>query len=130
MRSFVEKIHFEQAQAWLRGADHVAQGEGSNQKYNVAVAMTIHSIIKANDALTIKFLNLTSRRHDDAPRFFEDLIKKNFVKSEYSKYKEIIQEAVHAKAKAEYRLSFFSKADFESLRRKAEKFLKLVESII
>lgn len=126
----MEKIHFEQAQVWLAGAGHVAECEGSNQKYNVAVAMTIHAIIKANDALTIKFLNMTSRRHDDAARFFEDLIKKNFVKPEYAKYKEIIQEAIHMKAKAEYRLSFFSKNDFDTLRRKAEKFLNMVESTI
>lgn len=126
----MEKIHFEQAKAWIEGAKHVAEGEGSNQKYNVAVAMMIHAIIKANDALTIKFLNITSRRHDDAARFFDDLIKKNFVKSEYAKYGEIIQEAIHNKAKAEYRLSFFSKSDFENFKRKAEKFLKLVEELI
>ena len=115
---------------WIEGAKYVAELQGTNQKYNVAVAMLIHAIIKANDTLTIKFLNMTSRRHDDASRFFEDLIKKSFVKAEYANYGEIIQEAIHMKAKAEYRLSFFSKNDFESLRRKAEKFMRLVESIV
>jgi len=97
----MEKSHFEQAKLWLESKD----------KYAVAVSMAIHSIIKANDALTFKFMNITAKRHDDARRLFEDLIKKNF-------------------AKAEYRGAFFSKNDFEDMERKAEKFLKVAEEIV
>ena len=92
--------------------------------------MTIHAIIKANDALTFKFMNITAKRHDDARRLFEDLIKKNFVKAEYANYKDIIQDAVTNKAKAEYRGAFFSKNDFDDMKRKAEKFLRMAEEII
>ena len=99
-------------------------------KYVVAIAMAIHSIIKANDALTFKFMNITAKRHDDARRLFEDLIKKNFVKAEYANYKNIIQDAITNKAKAEYRGAFFSKNDFEDMKKKAEKFLKMAGEII
>ena len=127
----MEKNHFEQAKLWLEGAEYVANHESETKdKYNVAVAMAIHSIIKANDALTYKFMNITAKRHDDARRLFEDLIKKNFVKSEYSNYKQIIQDAISNKAKAEYRAAFFSRNDFESMKRKADKFIKMVEEII
>lgn len=127
----MEKGHFEQAKLWLKGAEYIAgySSEGKD-KYVVAVAMSIHAIIKANDALTFKFTGNTARRHDDARRLFEDLIKKNFIKAKYSNYKQIIQEAINNKAKAEYRAAFFSKNDFETMRRQAEKFLKMAEEII
>lgn len=103
----MEKSHFNQAKLWLKGAIYIANHEGEDRdKYPVAVAMLVHSIIKANDALTFKFLNTTARRHDDARRLFEDLIKKNFVKSEYASYRDIIQDAINNKAKAEYRISY------------------------
>ena len=127
----MEKHHFEQAKLWLEGAQHVAEYPSEqSDKYAVAVAMAVHAIIKANDALTFKFLNVTARRHDDARRLFEDLIKKNVMKSEFAEYKHIIQEAITNKAKAEYRGTFFGKQDFEGFRRKAEKFIKMVKGII
>src|SRR3989338_1755080 len=127
----MEKNHFEQAKLWLEGAKHIAECDSeSRNKYAVAVAMVIHSIIKANDALTFKFMNITARRHDDARRLFEDLIKKNFVKAEYSNYRDIIQDAISNKAKADYRGAFFSKHDFEQMQRKAEKFIKMTWEII
>lgn len=127
----MEKSHFEQAKLWLEGAKYIANySSETKDKYIVAVAMAIHSIIKANDALTFKFMNITARRHDDARRLFEDLIKKNFVKASYTNYKQIIQDAINNKARAEYRGAFFSKNDFEEMKRKAEKFIKMAGEII
>ena len=127
----MEKSHFEQAKLWLEGAKYIADYASENKdKYVVAVAMAIHSIIKANDALTFKFMNITARRHDDARRLFEDLVKKNFIKAEYSRYKQIIQYAIENKARADYRGAFFSKKDFEEMKRKAEKFIKMAGEII
>jgi len=127
----MEKHHFEQAKLWLEGAKYIGDYNSEDRdKYAVAVAMTIHSIIKANDALTFKFMNTTARRHDDARRLFEDLVKRNFIKTKHANYSQIIQEAINNKAKAEYRISFFSKNDFEDMKRKAEKFLKMSGEII
>lgn len=127
----MEKSHFEQAKLWLEGAKYIANLSLENKdKYAVAVSMAIHSILKANDALTFKFMNITAKRHDDARRLFEDLIKKNFVKAEYANYKNLIQDAITNKAKAEYRGAFFSKNDFEQMKGKAEKFLKMAEGVI
>ena len=127
----MEKAHFEQAKLWLEGAKYVANLSSEDKnKYSVGVAMAVHAIVKANDALTFKFMNITARRHDDARRLFEDLIKKNFVKAEYAGYKDIIQDDISNKAKAEYRGAFFSKNDFEQMQRKAEKFIKMTGEII
>lgn len=127
----MEKNHFEQAKLWLEAAEYIAnlQNEGSN-KYSVAVSMIIHAIIKANDALTFKYLNTTARRHDEARRLFEDLIKRNLIKPEYAKYNQIIQDAINDKAKSEYRVSSFSKNDFDDIKRKAKKFIKMAEVIL
>lgn len=122
----MERHHFEQSKLWLEGAKFIGNLEHFDKnKYTVAISMLIHSILKANDALTVKFLNTTARRHDEARKLFEELIKRNFIKSEYANYKDIIQDAVNNKAKAEYRASFFGKNDFEDMLRKAEKFLKM-----
>ena len=127
----MEKIHFEQARLWLEGARYIAACNAeSRNKYAVAVAMAVHAIIKANDALTFKFLNTTARRHDDARRLFEDMTKKNFVKSEYAAYRQIVQDAINNKAKAEYRGAFFSKNDFEDMKKSAEKFIKMVDETL
>lgn len=126
----MEKRHLAQAKIWFDGANYVANKDGESDKYAVAVAMAVHAIIKANDALTFKFLHSTARRHDEARRLFEDLIKQNFIKAEYSDYKQIIQEAIDNKVKSEYRGAYFSKADFESLKRKAEKFIKMAGEVV
>ncbi|MBI3035632.1 HEPN domain-containing protein [Candidatus Woesearchaeota archaeon] len=127
----MEKNHFEQAKFWLEGAKHTANLDSEDKnKYSVAISMAIHSIIKANDALIYKFMNITAKRHDDARRLFEDLIKKNFIKNQYSHYSEIIQDAINNKAKADYRGAFFSKKDWEEMLRKAEKFLNMVKEAI
>lgn len=127
----MEKVHYSQAQFWLKAAKNTLEdSSSSSEKYAVCVAQTIHAIIKANDALTSKYLNQVAQRHDEARRLFEELIRRNLIKSEYSHYKDIIQEAITQKARAEYRAAFFSKSDAENMIRKAEKFLKAVGEII
>lgn len=127
----MEKHHFKQAKFWLEGARYcliIATEE--SEKYNVTVAMAIHAIIKANDALTVKFFDKIARHHDEAKSLFGELVTKNKIDSLYASYKNIIQEAISQKAKAEYRVAYFSKADAESMIRKAEKFVKMVETVL
>ncbi|MBI2146575.1 hypothetical protein HYU22_04505 [Candidatus Woesearchaeota archaeon] len=127
----MEKHHFEQARLWLVGAQHLFQytTEGSD-KYAVAVAMAVHAILKANDALTYKFMNMTARRHDEARRLFEDLIKSNLVPAGYASYKQLVQDAITNKAKAEYRGAYFSKNDAEDMIKKADKFVVMAGEVV
>ncbi len=127
----MEKHHFEQARLWLVGARHLLQhtAEGSD-KYAVAVAMAVHAILKANDALTYKFMNMTARRHDEARRLFEDLIKHNLVPAAYASYKQLVQDAINNKAKAEYRGAYFSKNEVEDMIQKAEKFVAMAGEVV
>ena len=125
----MEKAHFEQAKLWLEGAKYVSNLGEDREKYAVAISMCIHCVLTANDSLTMKFLGMTAKRHDDARRLFEDMVKKSFIKAQYADYKQIIQDAINNKAKAEYRGGFFSKGDYDSIRRDAEKFLKMAGEI-
>lgn len=127
----MEKSHFEQAKLWLLGAKYIVarENEGSD-KYSVATAMLVHAILKANDALTTKFLKKTAKKHDDAKDLFDDMIKNKDINAQYASYKSTIQEAINNKSKAEYKVSFFSKKSYTDFERKAEKFLQMVENHI
>ncbi len=127
----MEKHHYKQAHFWLEGARYCMNiSSEDSEKYTVAVAMTIHCIIKANDALSAKFLNRTARRHDEARVLFEQLIKENKIQARYALFKNIVQDAISMKAKAEYRVAYFSKQDAEAMFRKADKFLAMVREVI
>ncbi len=127
----MEKHHFKQAKFWLEGARYCSTiPSEDSEKYTVAVAMAIHGIIKANDSLSMKFLNRIARRHDEARILFEQLIKDNKVNAMYASYKNIIQDAISNKAKAEYRVAYFSKNNAEEMIRKAEKFIRMAERVI
>ena len=127
----MEKDHFEQAKLWLEGAAYVSRLPLEDRnKYSVAIAMAIHSVMKANDALTIKFMNKVARRHDETRTLFGELIKQRHVQEKYSDYKNILQDAINDKEKAECQSSVFSKNDFDVFQRKAEKFLSMVEEIV
>lgn len=127
----MEKTHFEQAKLWLTAAKYIANiNQESSDKYSVATAMLVHTILKANDALTTRFFQKTARKHDEARKFFEDLIKERKIEGEYANYSLIIQEAISNKSKAEYKVSFFSKNSYADFERKAEKFLEMAEKHI
>ncbi len=102
----MEKRHLQQAKLWFEAALHTADQETNGEQYAVAVAMTVHAIIKANDALTWKFLNQVARRHDEARLLFEEMIKRGFIKLQFANHRNIIQDAISNKAKAEYKWSY------------------------
>ncbi len=127
----MEKHHFKQAAFWLEGAKYcLTLPSEDSEKYTVAAAMAIHGIIKANDSLSMKFLNRTAKRHDEARMLFEQLVKENKISAQYATYKNIIQDAISNKAQAEYRVAYFSRSNAEELIRKAEKFIRMVGGII
>jgi hypothetical protein len=60
-----------EAEFWLQSAKELLDSKNPDrEKYTVVVAQAIHSIIRANDAMTLKFLGERAFRHDDAPLFF------------------------------------------------------------
>lgn len=94
-----------------------------DERYTVVVAQSIHSIIRANDALTVEFLGRQAMRHDDAQRLFLDLVRLNKIPSKFADLRKIIIAAVQLKSKADYRGIEVSKKEAEKWVRNAEKFL-------
>lgn len=120
-----------EADFWLWSAKNLLKSESTDrEKYTVVVAHAIHSIIRANDALTLKFLGKRAIRHDDAPGLFLKLIQQNKIPSEYAKLRNTITEAIQLKSKADYKGITVSKSEAEKWIRKAEKFLKSAQDCI
>ena len=105
--------------------------ESEREKYTVAVAMTIHSIIKANDALTVKFMNKRAIRHDEAPELFRQLVQFNKIPAKFSELRlSVLAPAIQTKSKADYKGFEASKSDAERWIRNANKFLSAVKDCL
>ncbi len=100
------------------------------EKYTVIVAECIHSIIRANDALTMEFLGRKASRHDDAIKLFHELLVTNKIPSSYAGLKQIVQDSVQTKSKVDYRGEEMSRSDARKWMTKADRFLQGVKEII
>lgn len=113
-----------EAEVWLESAKKALNSDiAERERYTVAVAQTIHSIIRANDALTLKFLGKQGMRHDDAPRLFLELVRLNKIPSKFADLRIIIISAVQVKSKADYKGIEVSKSEAEKWIRNAEKYV-------
>src|SRR5947209_16186029 len=70
----------EEAESWLDAAKFtLANTAKGRARFTVAIAQSIHALIKANDALSMRFLGRRSTRHEDAAIMFGRVIKQNKV---------------------------------------------------
>ena len=115
-----------EAEFWLESAKYLLRSAIlDREKYTVIVAQSIHSIIRANDALTLKFLSKKAIRHDEAQKLFLDLIRLNKIPSKFADLrKTVISPAIRTKSKADYKGLEVGRADAEKWINLAEKFLK------
>ncbi len=113
-----------EAEVWLESAKSALNsGVAEREKYTVVVAQAIHSIIRANDALTVKFLGRQAMKHDDAQRLFLELVRLNKIPAKFADLRNIIISAVQMKSKADYKGVEISKNEAGKWIRNAEKFL-------
>lgn len=114
-----------EAECWLKSAKMLFDESSTNrEKYTVVVAQCIHSIIRANDALSMHFLGRCAMRHDDAPRLFLELICENKIESKYAILRDVITRSVQLKSKVDYKGLEMSKTDAKRWITKAENFYK------
>lgn len=121
-----------EAEFWLAGAKGLLNSQvQDSEKYTVVVAQCIHSIIKANDALTMKFLSKRAIKHQEAAELFLRLVRENKIPSRFSDLrKSILEPAIQTKSKADYKGLRASKTDAEKWTRLAERFFNMaVESL-
>lgn len=121
-----------EAERWLESANLlVNSGPDDSSKYTVAIAQAIHAIIRANDALTARFLHRTAMRHDEAPLLFLELVRLNKIPAKFADFRTtVLMPAIQTKSKADYRGLKAGKADAERWLRDAEKFLKCAKECI
>ena len=94
----------EEAEAWLGAAEFLQERKDLGRaRFTVVAALSIHSMIKANDALTMRFLRRRSTRHEDAPRLFRDLVAQNKIPSEYAALRDSLSDAVADKPDFDYK---------------------------
>ena len=121
----------EEAEAWLRSAEYLlGYEELGRARFTVAVGEAIHSMMRANDALTLKFLQRRSTRHEDAPRLFKDLLTQHKIPAKYAGFRDALGDAVADKSDFDYKARVASKDEAERRIRTARQFLTAVREIL
>jgi uncharacterized protein (UPF0332 family) len=119
-----------EAEDWLTGAKHLVDSEGGRERFTVAVAMSIHSIIRANDALTMRFLKRRSTRHEEAPMLFREIIKQNKIDPKYAGLRKILERMVHQKSLYDYKGEEVGKKKAVKWVKDAGRFISTVQEIL
>jgi len=120
----------EEADAWYESAVATFKSGRGREKFTVAVAQAIHALIKANDALTTKYLGKRSTRHEEAAALFGDLIKSNKIDPKFSELRRLLSRAVAEKSDFDYKGVDVSQATAARWLREIEGFLRAVHKIL
>lgn len=117
-----------EAEAWLSSAqDKLALAEEDESAATVCCALAIHAIIRANDAVTIKFLQIKSTRHDDASALFSKLIKQGKLPAEDKNFVSLLTRATADKSGADYGKSVFGYGDAKQYVEEAQEFISVMK---
>ena len=121
----------EEANAWQSGARKTFEDDSlGRERFTVAVAMAIHASIKANDALTMKFLNRRSTRHDDAALLFGDLVRQRKIQGKYAGYRDLLKRGAAQKSNFDYKGEGVGKDQAVRWLRDVERFIAAVAEIL
>ena len=120
-----------EAEEWLLSAkDKLAIAEDEEEAANVCCSLAIHAIIRANDALTLKYENKKPTKHDDVPRIFEQIIKKGNIGKENLRFVRLLEKTIGDKSGADYGKKSFSYENAKGYVEKAEEFVSVVKGYI
>jgi uncharacterized protein (UPF0332 family) len=118
-----------EAEIWLESAKSLIENENPESTI-VAAAQAIHAIIRANDALTMKFLGARAKRHDEAIHLFMRLVRENKIPQEESRNRDILTIAINEKSKYDYTGQPISKSDGRRMILNAIKFVSFAKKYI
>ncbi len=120
-----------EAEEWLVSAkDKLLLAETDESASSVCCALSIHAIIRTNDALTLKFLNLKGTRHDDAPALFSRLLNQNKIADENRRFLRLLQRAMSDKSGADYGRQIFHYEDAKKYVDEAEEFVAVAKNCL
>jgi len=122
---------FAEAEGWLASAKHsLIEAEEEDARANICCAQAIHAIIRANDALSLKFLSHKPTRHDDAAVVFAKLAKEGKLPEGAARFGDLVADAMRDKSGADYGKSSFSFERAQEYSEKTEEFLAMVKSAL
>lgn len=120
----------EEADAWYESAIATFESDRGRERFTVAVAQAIHALIRANDALTTKYLGKRSTRHEEASVLFGDLIKRDKIDPKFSGFRKLLSKAAAEKSDFDYKGVAVSQATAARWLRDVEGFLRAVHEIL
>ena len=120
-----------EAEEWLVSAkDKLALSESDEGAANVCCALAIHAIIRANDAISLKFLHIKATRHDDASAMFSKALQQGKLGSENARFLRLLQKAMSDKSGADYGKKAFHYDDARKYVEDAEEFVSVVKGVV
>ena len=119
-----------EAQSWLASAKEKLATPDDEAAANVCCALAIHAIIRANDAVTLKFLHQKATRHDDAAAMFSKVLEQGKVAAGNRRFLRLLQKAAVDKSGADYGKSTFTLEDAKSYVQDTEEFVAASREMI
>jgi len=120
-----------EAESWLASAkDKLALAEDDESAANVCCALSVHAIIRANDALTLRLMKVKGTRHDDAPALFAKMLQQGKLSHENARFLRLIQKAMSDKSGADYGKKVFAYGEAKRYSEDAEEFVMCVKRIV
>ncbi len=120
-----------EAESWLSSAKHrLMEAENDDADAAVCCSLAIHSIIRANDALSLKFLGYKATRHDDAAAIFAKLSREGKLPATSGDFKGAVADAMRDKSGADYGKSSFSYENAKDYVERAGNFISMARDAL
>lgn len=121
----------EEAESWLEAAKFTLENTArGSERFTTAVAQAIHALIRANDALTVRFLRKRSSRHEDAAALFGDLVRQNKIPAPFASQRKLLVRASAEKSKYDYKGVAVGKDEAARWIRDTAEFIVGVKQIL
>ena len=120
-----------EAEAWLVSAKHtLVEAQDDEALSGVCCAQAIHGLIRANDALTLKFFGTKTTRHDDVPFAFAKLAGESKIEESDVDFKNLLSKAVRDKSGADYGKNTFTYEQTRWYVEKTEQFIGMAKKYL
>lgn len=120
-----------EAESWLVSAKHsLVEAQSDEASATVSCSQAIHGVIRANDALCLKFLGHKTTRHDDAAVAYAKLLREGKLPTGADRFKDLVADAMRDKSGADYGKGSFSDKDAEKYCSETEKFVAMAKGVV
>ncbi|MFA6489499.1 MAG: hypothetical protein WCT52_02355 [Candidatus Micrarchaeia archaeon] len=120
-----------EAESWLSSAQHaLPEAQEDDARANVCCSQAIHAIIRANDALSLKFAGIKPTRHDDAAVVFAKLAREGKLPIGAERFKDLVATAMRDKSGADYGKKSFSYDDALRYSEQTALFIAMAKSAL